>query len=137
MQLWRHVPLSEWQGGFVLPADLTGDGQDMPVQVRWRADEDSLWVPVDRMVLDGRGEVVAQLGEWDERVVQELRPGATKNRLAVQAIPVDLCGDAREELILYQPYQGRAVMIFTQADSDGAAKPYVPQKNVYNRPAYF
>jgi hypothetical protein len=86
MQLWKHVPLGELSGGFVLPAFEHVDGirdargnrryPDMPVKVRWRNDEDSLWVPVD------------------------------------------LCGDAREEVILYQPYQGKAVYIFTQADSD-------------------
>ena len=110
---------------------------DMPVKVRWRPGEDSLWVPVDRMILDGRGEVVARLGEMDAQVVRDLRPGATKNQLAVQAVPVDLCGDAREELILYQPYHGKAVYIFTQPDSDASEKPYRPQQNAYNRPSYF
>jgi hypothetical protein len=110
---------------------------DMPIKVRWRNGEDSLWVPVDRMILDGRGRVVARLGEMDARVVRELRPGDTKNQLAVQAVPVDLCGDEREEVILYQPYHGKAVYIFTQADSDAAEKPYRPQTNAYNRPSYF
>jgi hypothetical protein len=81
--------------------------------------------------------VVARLGEMDARVVRELRPGDTKNQLAVQAVPVDLCGDEREEVVLYQPYHGKAVYIFTQADSDAAEKPYRPQTNAYNRPSYF
>jgi len=110
---------------------------DMPVKVRWRPSEDSLWVPVDRMILNGRGEVVARLGEMDSQVVRDLRPGARKNQLAVQAVPVDLCGDEREEVILYQPYHGKAVYIFTQADSDAAEKAYRSQKNAYNRPSYF
>ena len=110
---------------------------DMPVKVRWRDDEDSLWVPVDRMIRNGAGEIVANLGELDSQVARELNAGTSKQRLAVQAVPVDLCGDAREEVILYQPYQGKAVYIFTQADSDAREKPYRPQQNAYNRPSYF
>jgi len=110
---------------------------DMPVKVRWRDDEDSLWVPVDRMIRNGAGEIVAKLGELDSQVARELNAGTSKQRLAVQAVPVDLCGDAREEVVLYQPYHGKAVYIFTQADSDAAEKPYRPQKSAYNRPSYF
>ena len=110
---------------------------DMPVKVRWRDDEDSLWVPVDRMIRNGAGEIVANLGELDSQVARELNAGTSKQQLAVQAVPVDLCGDAREEVILYQPYQGKAVYIFTQADSDTGEKPYRPQQNAYNRPSYF
>ncbi len=110
---------------------------DMPVKVQWREGEDALWIPIDRKILNGRGEVVACLGELEEQVIDDLRPGTTKEELAVQAVPVVLCGDDREELVLYQPYQAKAVYIVTQADSDGAERPYVPQENAYNRPAYF
>ncbi len=110
---------------------------DMPVKVRWRKSEDSLWVPVDRKLLNGRGEVVARLGEYEEDVVRDLRPASRKGQLAVQAVPVDLCGDEREELVLYQPYHGKAVYVFTQPDSDAAEKPYVPQEKSYNRPSYY
>jgi len=109
---------------------------DTPVKVRWRKGEDTLWVPVDRMILDGNGEIVAELGELDRQVVKDLRPAARKSRVAVQAVPVDLCGDDREELILYQPYGGKAVYILTQPDSDGKPKPYQPQENAYNRRPY-
>jgi len=110
---------------------------DMPVQVRWREGEDSLWIPIDRKILDGSGGVVACLGELEEQVINDLRPGTTKDKLAVQAVSLVLCGDDREELVLYQPYQGEAVYILTQSDSDGAKRPYEPQENAYNRPAYF
>lgn len=69
--------------------------------------------------------------------IRGLIPGTSKEQLAVQAVPFDLCGDAREELVLYQPYHGKAVYIFTQADSDAAKNPYRPQRNAYNRPSYF
>lgn len=109
---------------------------DTPVKIRWRNGEDSLWVPVDRMILDGKGEIVAELGELDRQVVNDLRPAARKQQVAVQAVPVDLCGDDREELILYQPYGGKAVYILTQPDSDGEPKPYQPQEKAYNRSPY-
>ncbi len=109
---------------------------DMPVKVRWRDDADALWVPVDRLILDGKGEIVAALGELDAQVVKALKPAAKKQQVAVQAVPVDVCGDDREELMLYQPYQGKAVYILTQPDSDAEPKPYQPQDNAYNRRAY-
>jgi len=109
---------------------------DMPVKVRWRKREDSLWIPVDRMIVNGRGDIVARLGKHDAQVVHDLRPGAKKKQVAVQAVPVDLCGDVRDEVLLYQPYGGKAVYIFTQPDSNGAPKPYRPQKNAYNRRPY-
>ena len=56
---------------------------------------------------------------------------------AAQATAVDLCGDARQEIVLYQPYDGRAVFVFTQPDSDGHEKPYVPQPATYNFRTYF
>ena len=33
-----------------------------------------------------------------------------------QAFAVDACGDERDELVLYQPYNGEAILIFTQPD---------------------
>ncbi len=109
---------------------------DMPVKVRWRKGEDALWVPVDRMVIDGNGKVIARLGELDQQVVSVLRPAAKKAQVAVQALAADLCGDDREELVLYQPYHGRAVCILTQPDSDGKPKPYNPPEKIYNRRGY-
>lgn len=53
------------------------------------------------------------------------------------AMPADLSGDGREELVLYQPYHGRVIYIFVQPDSDMATKSYHPQQNAYNRPASF
>ena len=66
-----------------------------------------------------------------------LRWGTTKSNLAAQAIPLDLCGDDREELVLYQPYRGNALLIFTQPDSGGEKKRYRHQKNAYNLKTYF
>ncbi|MHB8899052.1 MAG: rhamnogalacturonan lyase family protein [Thermoguttaceae bacterium] len=111
---------------------------DFPCVVNWLGGGlQSLWIPIDRSLVDGRGRVVAELGSSEELVRQRLRWGTTKSDVAVQAFAVDLCGDDREELILYQPYRGQSVLVFTQADSDGAEKPYVPQKNAYNIHSYF
>jgi hypothetical protein len=87
--------------------------------------------------VNGRGETVADLGPLDRRVAERLGCGRSKGKLASQALAVDLCGDAREELVLYQPYDGRTIFIFTQPDSDGCEKPYVPQPAAYQPRTYF
>lgn len=99
---------------------------------------DSLWIPIDRCCVDGYGNVVAELAPHDEqRVRHRLQWGTTKSHVAVQAFALDLCGDEREELVLYQPYHGRSIFIFTQPDSDGRDKPYVHRENAYQMQSYF
>lgn len=75
--------------------------------------------------------------EYEERVRSRLHWGTSKSHVAVQAFAVDLCGDERDELALYQPYHGESIMIFTQPDSEGRKKTYVHQKNAYNIHSYF
>ncbi len=77
------------------------------------------------------------LGELDGYAAGVLSPGTSKSNLAVQAFALDLCGDEREELVLYQPYRGRSILIFTQIDSDGTAKPYQHTGAAYNIHSYF
>lgn len=111
---------------------------DFPCAVNWLGGGvQSLWVPIDRCLVDGRGNAVAGLGPHEERVRQRLQWGTTKSHVAVQAFAVDLCGDARDELLLYQPYNGEALFIFTQAGSAGETKPYVHQRTVYQIQGYF
>jgi hypothetical protein len=111
---------------------------DFPCICNWKSRRvQSLWIPVDRCLVDGRGDVVAGLGSYEERVRQRLQWGTTKSHVATQAFAVDLCGDERDELVLYQPYHGESVMIFTQPDSDGREKPYVHQQSVYSIHSYF
>ena len=111
---------------------------DFPVKIRWKGPLlESLWLPIDRTLVDGRGRVVQDLGLHDEHVQTVLHCGTSKRHLAAQAIALDICGDEREELILYQPYDGEAILIFTQPDSDGKEKPYVHQPAAYNFRSYF
>lgn len=111
---------------------------DFPCVVNWLGGGiQSLWIPIDRSLVDGRGEVVADLGSYEDHVRDRLEWGTTKSHVATQAFAVDLCGDEREELVLYQPYHGKSILIFTQPDSDGGEKPYVHQENVYNIHSYF
>jgi len=111
---------------------------DFPCVVNWTNQQvQSLWIPIDRSLVDGYGNVVADLGQHEERVRNRLRWGTTKSQVATQAFAVDLCGDERDELVLYQPYSGQSIFIFTQADSDGRSKPYVHQESVYNIQSYF
>ncbi len=111
---------------------------DFPCVVNWESRQSqSLWIPIDRYVVDGYGNVVAELGSHEERVRDRLQWGTTKAHVATQAFAVDLCGDERDELVLYQPYNGRSIMIFTQPDSDGREKPYVHQKGAHNIHSYF
>ncbi len=111
---------------------------DFPCVVNWKSRQvQSLWIPIDRCLVDGHGNVVADLGMHEGRVRERLRWGTTKSHVATQAFAVDLCGDEREELVLYQPYNGQSIMIFTQPASNGQQKPYVHQKNAYNIHSYF
>lgn len=111
---------------------------DFPCVVNWESREvQSLWIPIDRCLVDGYGNVVADLGSHEEHVRSRLHWGTSKSHVAVQAFAVDLCGDERDELVLYQPYHGESIMIFTQADSDGRKKTYVHQENAYNIHSYF
>ena len=111
---------------------------DFPCVVNWKGTgEHSLWIPIDRTVVDGYGRVVADLGDHEPMVKEWLQWGESKSHIAVQAFAVDLCGDEREELILYQPYNGQAIFIFTQEDSNGRKKPYVHEKDAYNIRSYF
>ena len=80
---------------------------------------------------------MAELGSYEQQVRERLCWGITKSHVAVQAFAVDLCGDGRDELVLYQPYHGEAILIFTQSDSDGRPKPYIPQESDYNIHSYF
>lgn len=110
---------------------------DLPVVVNWTGTSQQLWIPIDRALVDGRGEVVQSLDLFDEYVVERLRPATEKETLATQAIALDLCGDERDELILYQPYSGDAVLIFTQSGSGCSEKPYVHHRRAYNIRTYF
>jgi len=111
---------------------------DFPCVVNWRSRQiQSLWIPIDRSLVDGYGNVVAELGQHEERVRNRLQWGTTKSQVAAQALAVDLCGDERDELVVYQPYNGQSVFFFTQPDSDGRDKPFIPQENVYNIQSYF
>ncbi len=111
---------------------------DFPCVVNWKKNgEQSLWIPIDRTIVDGYGQVVADLGKHEIIVKELLRWGDSKSHIAVQAFAVDLCGDDREELVLYQPYTGQAILVFTQEDSDGKRKPYTHERDAYNIRSYF
>jgi hypothetical protein len=111
---------------------------DFPCVVNWKKNgEQSLWIPIDRTVVDGYGRVVADLGKHEPMVKELLQWGESKSHIAVQVFAVDLCGDEREELVLYQPYNGQAILIFTQEDSNGDKKPYKHERDAYNIRSYF
>ncbi len=111
---------------------------DFPAVVNWKSREvQSLWIPQDKILIDGRGNVVAELGKHDEYVQQKLHCGTSWRPVGAQALALDICGDEREELVLYEPYEGEAIFIFTQPDCDMSPKPYVAQPNGYNIRSYF
>jgi len=111
---------------------------DFPCPVNWMGTQvQSLWIPVDRSVVDGQGHVLASLGENEDLVRTILHWGNTKQCPAVQAFALDVCGDEREELILYQPYAGQGILIFTQPDGNLREKPYCHGKAAYNIRTYF
>lgn len=110
---------------------------DLPVVVNWTGEAEHLWIPIDRALVDGRGEVVQRLTPYDEYAVARLHPGTEKETLGTQALAIDLCGDERDELVLYHPYSGDAVLIFTQSDNRCTEKPYVHHQSAYNIRTYF
>jgi hypothetical protein len=111
---------------------------DFPAVVNWKSrDVQSLWIPQDRILVDGTGRVVAELGPLDEYVNKKLHCGTSWRPVGAQAIALDICGDQRDEVVLYEPYEGESIFIFSNPDSDQKAKPYVPQPNAYNIRSYF
>jgi hypothetical protein len=111
---------------------------DFPTTVNWKSHNvQSLWLPQDRTLVDGKGQIVAELGDYDELVQKKLHCGTSWRPVGAQAFAVDICGDDREDLVLYEPYAGESIFIFTQPDSDAKPKLYRPQKNAYNIRSYF
>ncbi len=111
---------------------------DFPTIVNWKSiAEQSLWLPQDRILVDGYGNVVAELGDKDQYVQKKLNCGTSWRPVGAQAFALDLFGDQRDEMILYEPYQGESVFIFSNPDSSAVPKPYKAQKNAYNIRSYF
>jgi hypothetical protein len=111
---------------------------DFPAVVNWQSREiQSLWIPQDRTLVDGYGNVVAELGEMDAYVQKKLHCGTSWRPVGAQAFALDIMGDDRDELILYEPYEGESIFIFSNPDSDQTPKRYVPQANAYNIRSYF
>jgi hypothetical protein len=111
---------------------------DFPTVVNWKGKGvQSLWIPQDRAIVNGRGEVVAELGSQDEYVNNKLHCGTSWRPVAAQAFAIDILGDDRDELVLYEPYEGESIFIFTQPDCDPKEKKYVPDSDVYNIRSYF
>lgn len=111
---------------------------DFPTIVNWKSkDVQSLWIPQDRTLVNGRGEVVAELGEFDEYVQKKLNCGTSWRPVGAQAFALDICGDDRDELVLYEPYEGESIFIFSNPESDQKEKKYHHQPNAYNIRSYF
>lgn len=111
---------------------------DFPQVVNWKSTQiQSLWIPQDRILVDGAGRVIAELGEQDAYVQEKLRCGTSWRPVGAQAFALDILGDEREELILYEPYEGQSIFIFSNPDSEQTLKKYVPQPAAYNIRSYF
>jgi hypothetical protein len=111
---------------------------DFPTIVNWKSQQvQSLWIPQDRTLVDGRGKIVAELGETDEYVQKKLHCGTSWRPVGAQAFALDICGDERDELVLYEPYAGESIFIFSNPESDQKEKKYHQQSNAYNIRSYF
>ena len=80
---------------------------------------------------------MAELGEIDEYVQKKLNCGTSWRPVGAQAFALDICGDDRDELVLYEPYEGESIFIFFNPDSDPKEKNYQQQSNAYNIRSYF
>ncbi len=115
-----------------------GSYPDFPSVVNWQStDKQCLWLPQDRVLVDGRGNIIAELGELDEEVADKLNVGTSWRPVGAQAFALDVCSDERDEIILYEPYAGTVLCIFMNPDSQMTAKKYVPQPAAYNIRSYF
>jgi hypothetical protein len=111
---------------------------DYPQVVNWKNMKvQSLWIPQDRILVDGYGNVVAELGNYDKYVQDKLHCGTSWRPVGAQVFALDVLGDDRDELIMYEPYAGESIFIFCNPDSDQKLKPYIPQPAAYNIRSYF
>jgi hypothetical protein len=155
----KHMPDGDYREpalrGIAFVYDLDADGRSEVVTEFWKDGEPMLYAldgatgkieharqsPFNLNVRGGKRSrchpALAELGSHEEYVRQRLHGGISKSHVATQAFAVDLCGAERDELVLYQPYNGEAILIFTQPDSDGREKRYVHQESVYNIHSYF
>ena len=111
---------------------------DFPAVVNWLSrDVQSLWIPQDRTLVDGRGKMIAELGTMDEYVAKKLHCGTSWRPVGAQVFALDICGDERDELIMYEPYEGERIFIFANPQGGTEGKPYIEQANAYNIRSYF
>lgn len=132
----KYATVSPTDGSVIKYFELNGGSgyPDWGAVVNWKSTSvQSVWMPIVRKLVDGYGDTVAHLGSHDSHVVDVLNPGTDKRHTATEAFALDICGDEREEILLYNREAGsNGIFIFTQLDSDGSIKPYVHQKNAYN-----
>ena len=111
---------------------------DFPTVVNWEsAKTQCLWLPQDKALVDGHGHPVAWLAGMDERVQNRLHCGTSWRPVGAQAFAVDLCGDDRDELVLYEPYAGESIFIFGHPEGGDGPKPYRHLPVAYNVRSYF
>lgn len=111
---------------------------DYPQVVSWKNMEvQSLWIPQDRILVDGYGNIVAELGKYDQRVQEKLHCATSWRPVAAQVFPVDIIGDDRDELIMYEPYAGESIFIFYNPDTKPDLKKYIQKESAYNIRSYF
>jgi hypothetical protein len=111
---------------------------DFPTVVNWKSKNiQFLWIPQDKILVDGYGNVVTELGDYDKYVQDKLHCGTSWRPVGAQAFALDILGDDRDELILYEPYAGESIFIFYNPDTEPTLKKYVPQESAYNIRSYF
>jgi len=73
----------------------------------------------------------------DGYVQKKLNCGTSWRPVGAQAFALDICGDERDELVLYEPYEGESIFIFSNPESVQKEKKYHQQLNAYNIRSYF
>jgi len=111
---------------------------DYPQVVNWNSTKvQSLWIPQDKILVDGYGNIVAELGQYDKYVQDKLHCGTSWRPVAAQVFPLDILGDDRDEIIMYEPYAGESIFIFYNPDSKPDLKKYIQKESAYNIRSYF
>jgi hypothetical protein len=122
---------------FVLSADgqiLTqidnGDNyMDAPMPVAWSGNGlQQIWLPGMAQIIDGHNRVVGDLS--DDPDVAAL---SADSYMFTQAFAANVIGDEREELIVYFPYGGTQVRIYSPDPLDETlVTPYLHREDLYN-----
>jgi hypothetical protein len=125
----RRYWILDRDGNRLLSIDNGGNYMDTPMPVAWRGDGlHQIWLPGTQRVIDGHNRLVADLS--GDPAVAAL---AADHFMYPQAVAANVIGDEREELLVYFPYGGEEIRIYSPAPLDpDLVTPFVHREDLIN-----